>query len=584
MQAEKGRLRARLFPRGMRMRLRTLCVIMVVWLAGVAAWAGESWEMSVVGETTLKNIDGTSRISKVNGTVTLKEQADGSFAGTGDMTATMVWDTPPRGGVIIENKLLPGSGKFSVKGKRDGKNLIFGIEKGSIVCKGTSKATYGETTVVTPVEPAVDPSVFTPAERTVIERKEGATASHKLDVTSAGAHVTVNADFTLSGGTGIVQEPALPKGKFPAKQDLWTLELDCDFTQEAHAGGADVTTDTSLLGAVEFPLPLADGEAKGTGPLSMQCSSVMTKPTPTKQKWSADGELILDGRIENDVLTFMPKGTFKNVTGTGASLHSAQNTSEGMWVLNPSLPVSMPVQDGAQVVQQLADPKTMITKGQLTWTLRGKKREVWRITLDGFDRISSGGNPQPIKKPKSNKDPNAPDVKWSDTACGLKVAWRVVIDVEIEDGKYKDGKCTAALISATPYSMPPGVYSVKATSVTIIDDDGTKHKTPYVRKPAFPVRKGLKFGKQLQLDLYFPNPDGDFGCWVAYRAVLNRKEAAKKIAFWNSNKDRLRPELSEKRFSYFPPRISVLLLDGWTKWDGDANSAQSEKYSVKRIE
>ena len=153
MQAGKGRFRARLFPGGMKMRFGMLCVIMVVWLAGTAGWAGESWEMSVVGVTTLKNIDGTSTVSRVNGTVTLTEQADGSFAGTGDMTATMVWDTPPRGGVIIENKLSPGSGKFGVKGKRDGKNLIFGIEKGSIVCKGTSKATYGETTVVTPIEP-----------------------------------------------------------------------------------------------------------------------------------------------------------------------------------------------------------------------------------------------------------------------------------------------------------------------------------------------------------------------------------------------------------------------------------------------
>ena len=418
----------------------------------------------------------------------------------------------------------------------------------------------------------------------MIERKEGATASHKVDVNTAGAHVTVNADFTLSGGTGVVQEPALPKGKFPAKQNFWTLELKCDFTQETHAGGADATTDTSLLGAAEFPLPLGDGEAKGTGPLLMQCTSVMTRPTPIKQKYSADGDLILDGRIENDVLTFMPKGTFKNVTGAGTSLHSAQNTSEGMWAINHASPVSIPVKDGAKVVQQLADPKTLVTKGQLTWTLHGKKRELWRITLDGFDRISSGGNPQPIKKPKGNKDPNAPNVKWSAAACGLKVAWRIVIDVEIEDGNYKDGKCKASLISATPYSMPPGVYSVKATSVTIIDDDGTQHKTPYLRKPAFPVRKGAKFGRQLQLDLYFPNPDGDFGCWVSYRGVLNEKEAAKKIAYWNTIKSGFRRNISEKEFSYFPMQISVLLLDGWTKWDGDANSAQSEKYAVKRIE
>lgn len=132
--------------------------------------------------------------------------------------------------------------------------------------------------------------------------------------------------------------------------------------------------------------------------------------------------------------------------------------------------------------------------------------------------------------------------------------------------------------------MQPGVYTVNATSVTVVDDDGSKHQTPYLRKPALPVRKGAKFGRQLELDLYFPKPGGAFGCWVSYRGVLNEKEAAKKIAYWNMIKNGFRRNISDKGFSYFPRRITVPLLDGWTKSDGDANSAQSEKYAVARME
>jgi hypothetical protein len=555
---------------------------------GRAASAAESWDLAIVG--TLSGggqgaYGAVSTTTNVKGTVTLQVDGKGILVGAGEMSVSMVYSRPPTPGVSISP--LAGRGEFTVKGRRDGDNLIFGIERGSIVCNGTMTVKTPAGTQVTPMAIPFDPSVFTSSKRTVIERREGATASQKINVTAGTSHVTGNAGFTLSGGTGVVPDRALPKGKFPAKENRWTLELECDFTMETHAANVDATTDTSIRGRTEFPLPLGDGEAKGTGSFSVQCSSVMSKPTPTKQSWTADGDLILDGRIEKDVLTFLPRANMNEVAGSGTSPVPFRGTgefSEGLRVLGPTTPVSIPVDDHAEVVQQLAKPGSNITKGRLTWRLLGKKRELWRITLDGRDRVWMGAQPKAIKKPKIVKDPNAPDVKWSDAVYGLKVLWRIIIDVEIEDGRYERGNCTASLVSVVPFSEPSGVYNVKAVSVAIREADGSKHMTPYLRHPAFPVRKGVKTGRELYLDLYYPATDGDLGSWVAYRAVLNEQEAAKKIAFWKLRKTGMRRDVSDKRFSYFPTDIFVLLVDGWTKAVGDADSIQSESYVVRRIE
>jgi hypothetical protein len=567
---------------------------LAAFVAAAPARGEETWNLAVSGKVSGRMQGPAGAVTtntSATGSVTVVADAAGNYAGAGDMSVNMIFSMPPVPGISFSP--LAGQGQFGVKGRRDGPNLIFGIETGNIICKGTLTVSTPAGTQVTPLEVPFDPSVFSPLENTVIARKEGATTSQKVNVTGIGSDVTGSADFTLSGGTGVVADRPFLKGKFPAKENRWTLELACDFTMEVHNAQLDMTTTTSIRGQAEFPLPLGDGQAKGAGAFFMKCSGVSTQPAASASNWTADGELILDGRIEKGVLKFLPRGKIGKVFGSGGSplpFSAGGDFGQGLWLLTSNELVSIPVKDGAEVVQQITQPVEANTKGQLTWRLRGEKRELWRITVDGRDRVSAGAQPFAVKRPKSlpKTDPNAPDVKWTDAAFGLNVVWSVVIDVEIEDGEYQQGNCTASLVSAAPYAEPEGVYNVKAISSSITEADGSKHTTPYVRHPAFPVRRGVKGGRQLDLDLFFPKSDGDLGCWVAYRAILNEQEAAKKIAFWNDpkspNKTRLRRDVTDKNFVYFPPHIAVLLVDGWKKTDGEAASAQSETYTVRRLE
>lgn len=389
----------------------------------------------------------------------------------------------------------------------------------------------------------------------------------------------------LCVGQGVAADEGPKAGELipPPNDTLWTLELEVNTSDEYHDANADWKAREVVKGSVQLSLPPGDGPVKQVGVLARQGEHTLAmKGLPLAvNTWTGSGTVSIEGRIKGEVLTFVPTITYQQISQTGTNPVSASGHCSG-----EGAPISIPLEDGADVVKDIPSAGPITTTGKITWRLRGKKTELWQVTIIGNETVYGGGQPQPIKKPKGAPK-NDPPVKWSSAAYGLKVSWSVIIEVEIENKKYKSSSARAALDTIAPYSVPPGVYKCRSATTTFFLADGSKRTTPYVHTPTFVPANGVKAGNRLDLDLYFPKNSDVLGCYVAYEGALDAKVAAKTIAFWNDPKGggklTMPEKVSGKAVIPFPPRISVLLQDGWTKTVGEADSMASEKYTVRRV-
>jgi len=87
-----------------------------------------------------------------------------------------------------------------------------------------------------------------------------------------------------------------------------------------------------------------------------ECSASWTKPRPVKGSQSSKGVLILDGRIENKILTFKPRSKMETakITQGPPSFSASANFGEGLWIFDPAEQVSIPVKNGAEVIENIS--------------------------------------------------------------------------------------------------------------------------------------------------------------------------------------------------------------------------------------
>ncbi len=560
----------------------------LLWLAWVVvappAGAQETWKLEVSGTYMGRAQSGQGAVtttSNASGSVELKGDSKGNYSGAGVLSVRTSISYPPQ--TPIQISPLTGKGSFTVTARRDGKNLVLRIEPGAIPCRGTMTILLPTGRETQPFENSFDPSSLASPGGVIIERRPGATAESNVNVTATGVDARGGARFVLGGGTNVTAEPA------PRSEDLstdhWTLEFELDMVQELHSAQIDTVTTTRGRGSLQFLLPRKDGPAKGQGPFTTEIDSTVTRPMANKGRWNTNGDMVLDGTIKDGVLTFTPRLTMKDSAGgqTFGNVSGRTGYNAGASLSEGAGPVSIRVQDGAETVQNqnLTLPGGMTSKAKMVWRLRGKKTELWRITLDCGWRVARGGTPVRSPKPRSVTDPAAPPFKWTDAAYGLKVRANVVIDVEIEDGKYKRGTGRCALVSQTPYCQPPGIYDIQPAALP--GPYPGKVMTPYTTHPSFTVKNGTKYGQQLELDLYSPKFD-PIAFWVGYQGVLNEKEAEKQIAFWKESRKASMPRtVSGTEPLTVPFRISVMLQDGWKSTTPGADSGEFEALSVQRI-
>ena len=532
--------------------------------------APETWTLGFTAEYSMLHQNGYGVTVKSSGQAVIQADKDGKFEGTGNVSAVVTLVMPPTPGVSFSP--ATGQGMFTVTGHRDLGNVVFGFGSNIIPCKGALTVTTPTGSQTSTLDQQYDTAVPAPTETTIIERKEGTTTTVQLGVQGATSALSGAATFKLTGGSNVVAAPPPIKGIFPKTPNRWTLELQIDLDTIVDGNGFQGTGKYSERGEVEFPLPVGDGPARGEGPLSATFNSKWTKPQPHQGTATAGGLMTLDGEIRNNTLIFRPRtklGDLKGQQGAPQVNYGINFGTGFAWSDSPE-PMSIPVKDGAQKKIDVSHSTDVSkTTGHVTWRLRGKKIEKWRVTVDQWPLMVFGAF-----KGKSQ------------TRAGLKVHWRRTIDIEIEDDMYQRGTGKNELVGLTSYSEPPGMYETKPVAGSTVGtgtdmdyerwdqvknakkfnpkfmtpEDAklkekwekiSQHKTPFTFPESYSV-PGTKNGNQVTLEM--PSPCGFV---VAYHTRPTEKALA--------TKEKLMPEtLNENRYTV-NGNLTVPLQDGWTK-------------------
>ena len=313
-------------------------------------------------------------------------------------------------------------------------------------------------------------------------------------------------------------------------------------------------------GEAKVALPEEDGPAQGTGTWENHVPSPMVF-----QK----GRLIIRGMVNNHILTFHPQFISQEFYYNGQKL-PVPSSDPGLY--GPNDTESIRVEDGAVV-------KVIVSGGPWIWRIKGEKKERWRITVDGWERLVKGNQPKAIPRPKSLGKPSpwtygtgkSASVKYSDVLYGVLVHWRMVIDVEIEKGLYKKGTGKAFVVSDTPYCNPSGVYKCQSQSIKIANSP-------------FTVRKGVKSGHRLNLTVYYTKyTTSPVISFVSYKCQLDKLAAEMTMAYWKSKKHSFASQVVSKDEFYIPRMISVDLVDNWSKTEGQQGQPNARVYKVKKM-
>jgi len=500
-----------------------------IFLFGITCLSyAEQWTISFKSHLSLSQggAYGQAKID-VRGQGSAKVSIDdsGKLSGQGTMNIS---ENVAAGGMNIKAR---GAGPFQVTGRKDGDYIVFRFSGSPITVKGTMMGM--------PYDNSYEPSIFAPVD-TAIERKEGATTHSKSSLSGLNGTTT----YTISGGMGVTKEAPPPKGTFPDKENIWTLEVEGTWTQTVYNG----TATTTVSGHAEFPLPKEDGPAKGEGPFTMNTS---TSPY-------AKGKLLLDGKIKNDILTFAPRSTFdkSTVKGSGATVQSDFGT--GIWAFDTKgKEISIPVKDGAEVKEEFSQPDSG-AMGYIIWRLKGKKIEKWRIMIDDYHPnflIDTGGGPR-------------------GKLAGLKVHGRRTVDVVIENNKFKSGTGTGKLITVDPYSYPSWAYEIKSLKKSAPGG----RTTPCMIPDKFSV-KGQKSGRRLSITL--PEKSG----WMVYIWCRVRFDEIKKHGYTISIQDQLyeKGPRGDSDWWSIMGHFNVVLKDGWAHETAPAGAEDRTTLTVKKL-
>jgi len=352
----------------------------------------ETWTLDFTTDMRFSNSGPYGTVSLHNtiaGQVSLSINSRGALTGQGTMSVTESAKGPNF------SSSASGTGKVSVTGKRDGPNLIFRFSGKEFPIRGTMSAAG----MSMKHESSFNPEIPAPVD-TYIERKGGATTSATHSV--GGGKCTSH--FTLSGGQNVVKIAPVDTTLYPMTNNMWVLEFDARWTTYG--------ITTTMTGRAEFPLPEKDGPAKGTGALEMRNAAELVK-----------GELILDGWIEDKVLTFTPRGTFQSVTAKAGKGTATSKYGTGLWAFTEPETVTLPVEGDAERVIPFVHALSK-SSGQTTWRLKGDK-EPKLVEL----KLSKEAKTTGIVKPKNwaaVKKDSDPVIVTAITDPNTKKAWKKI--------------------------------------------------------------------------------------------------------------------------------------------------------------
>lgn len=236
----------------------------------------------------------------------------------------------------------------------------------------------------------------------------------------------------IPGSTPEHESPYSPKKKSPAKNseapvyksareipasgERWTIDYDSHWS--AKSGNCE------YKGKAYFYPPEKDGHVKGEGPMKSHCRG-------NNYELNCTATLILDGSLKNGLLTFIPRSKLSTCVLNGMTISNYQDEH-----FNVKEHVSMPLKNGAQAVQDVVD-----AKGRQVWTLGGSEIERWRVTFTGYNVFYIKGY----------------YIKTDQSAYGIKVHWRTVVDFTIKNGKFNKGSGKNSIVEVKTYSKPPGI-------------------------------------------------------------------------------------------------------------------------------
>lgn len=201
-------------------------------------------------------------------------------------------------------------------------------------------------------------------------------------------------------------------------------------------------------------------------------------------------------------------------------------------------------------------------RGDTTRSVELGRRERWRITVDGWDTLTFGD---------------------AVLGGGLRARWRIVLELNVEGGKLREGHGSAAFGRHETYSTPPGVYDCVPLAGSHLDAGLTRHPTPYIRQSAFPVT-GSVAGRSAKL-LFAP---GNYYV-LGYHCVMDIDRVLEAFAARNlpiRPEDRVRSsrtDVSAKDVRQLPSALTVQLNDGWTRSVGRSSSFDAHQIRVERL-
>ena len=523
-------------------RGQLLGFLVCTWLHSATAYSDdETWTLNFeASETSVTPIGKMEQVSK--GKLHLRLDTTGKLTGSGGVEVK----------TTITGRLsatLSGKKKIQVKGQRDEQHLIFSFS-GSIPLKGTAKT--GGITI--PMDLTVDARGF--ALKQKIERREGATAQTSLKDSGVNARRTYKLSngknvqkINEGGDKGVKQKPAEPLPDLAKDTPEWTLEFTSTGKGTSSDPNTDLTVTVTMRGSLPFSLPWTDAPVKGSGIWKGTWLAKATRPRPFENKYNLSGKLVLDGHRKKGNLVFRPKGDV--TSGQGKNF---QNQPGIAW--DRSAEVQIEIKDGGTSSQSISHkPGGMPFSGRVTWKLRGKRRELWRITIDQY---------------------NAHSVSPFTAASGfgLKVTARTTVDALLEENRFLRGKGTRSLKTIESYSKPAGVWHSKSIRRKL-----PRGTTPFIINQKFQMRSGSVSGT----DLILTWRDGFYG--VAWQSTIDVQAAKRAFGVeWDrTHRDRKYSLGPHEVTRNFDASVYVPLRDGASIKKGKPSSINYEAITIQRL-
>jgi len=179
---------------------------------------------------------------------------------------------------------------------------------------------------------------------------------------------------------------------------------------------------------------------------------------------------------------------------------------------------------------------------------------------------------------------------------GIRFTWKVVIDFQVQQGRYLIGSGSARWLGPPePLSWPDGWFRCSQVEGTYLDSSLALHETPRLRFSAFPVAGRLQDGR-VRLQPGYTSPGNylavTYECstdnalaenWFAFaergKQVLGKRQDAETRHDRNFRSARVREVAS------LPPasELELPLQDGWSFARGSDDGASSARYVLRRL-